>query len=187
MKVFISWAKDRSKSTAEVLSLWLPQVIQAVEPWVSSSDIEKGKRWSPEISENLEKTRVGIICLNRENLNEPWILFEAGAMAKTKDAYVCTFLLDVSPANVQQPLGQFQHTRYEKEDFRKLVHTINTSLEKCGEKALKKEILDGIFEKFWADLDKELKKIKEARPTSAVVERPEREILEEMLEDFAKS
>ena len=145
MKVFISWSKDKSKLTAEALNKWLPKVIQVVEPWISP-DIEKGKRWSQEINDNLEKTKIGIFCLNQENLNEPWILFEAGAMAKTKDAYVCTFLLDIKPTDVHQPLGQFQHTKYEKEDIRKLVHTINSALGKYNEKELTKEVLDEAFE-----------------------------------------
>jgi hypothetical protein len=180
MKVFISWSKDKSKLTAEAFNKWLPKVIQAIEPWISP-DIEKGKRWSPEINENLENSKIGIFCLNQENLNEPWILFEAGAMAKTKDAHVCTFLLDISPTDVQQPLGQFQHTKYEKEDIKKLVYTINTALEKCNEKALKKEVLDEAFDKYWVDLDEDLKKIIKNKPSN-LIKRPERELLEEILE-----
>ena len=180
MKVFISWSKDKSKLTAEALNKWLPKVIQAVEPWISP-DIEKGKRWSQEINDNLEKTKIGIFCLNQENLNEPWILFEAGAMAKTKDAYVCTFLLDIKPTDVHQPLGQFQHTKYEKEDIRKLVHTINSALGKYNEKELTKEVLDEAFEKYWVDLDEELKKILKSKPSKSI-ERTEKELLEEILE-----
>jgi hypothetical protein len=181
MKVFISWSKEKSRLTAEALNKWLPKVIQAVEPWISP-EIEKGKRWSPEINDNLENSKVGIFCLDQENLNEPWILFEAGAMAKTKDAYVCTFLLDLTPTDVQQPLAQFQHTKYEKEDVKKLVHTINSALEKYNEKALKKEVLNEAFDKYWVDLDEELKEIKKKNQPKASIKRSDRELLEEMLE-----
>jgi hypothetical protein len=182
MKVFLSWSKEKGKLTAEAFSRWLPKVIQAIDPWISSSDIDKGRRWSAEISKILEETQIGIICLNQENLNEPWILFEAGALAKTNDAYVCTFLLDIAPTDVQQPLGQFQHTKYEKEDVRKLVKTINASLKKCEEKELKEEALDDIFEKFWPDFDSDLKKVNEKKPSSTVTKRSDRELLEEILE-----
>lgn len=181
MKVFISWSKDKSRLTAEALNKWIPKVIQAIEPWIST-DIEKGKRWSQEINDNLEKTKVGIFCLNQENLNEPWILFEAGAMAKTKDAHVCTFLLDITPTDVQQPLAQFHHTKYEKEDIRKLIHTINTALDANNEKSLKPEVLNDTFEKYWGDLDKELKEIKKKNQSLQTIKRPDRELLEEILE-----
>src|SRR5438270_7602022 len=111
MKVFISWSGPKSRKTAEALSSWLRQVIQAVEPFLSL-DIEKGARWSEKINKALEETKVGIICLNKENLSSEWIIFEAGALSKTTDAHVCTFLMDLKPADIKPPLGQFQHTLF---------------------------------------------------------------------------
>ena len=123
MKVFLSWSGDRSKAVAEVLRDWLPQVIQAVDPWISS-DIEKGARWGPEITEKLEQSKVGIICLTKDNLDAKWILFEAGALSKTSDAHVCTFLLDLIYSDIEYPLAQFNHTEFNKEEVLKLVNTI---------------------------------------------------------------
>ena len=45
----------------------------------------------------------------------PWILFEAGALAKIKNARVCTLLLDIKKADVEPPPGQFQATLVEQE------------------------------------------------------------------------
>lgn len=181
MKVFLSWSGKRSKETAGLLNDWLGQVIQAVEPWIST-DIEKGSRWSPEISAELEKSRVGIICLTRENLDENWILFEAGALSNTKDAYVCTFVLDLKPTDVEQPLGQFQHTSFEKDDIRKLLHTINGVVKKEGERALTEKQLNNIFERFWAELETGLKKIVDQGPETQKPTRSQEEMLQEMLE-----
>ena len=41
MKVFISWSGEKSKKIAEVFRDWLPQVIQAIEPFVSFEDIKR--------------------------------------------------------------------------------------------------------------------------------------------------
>lgn len=185
MKVFLSWSGKRSKETAEALKDWLPQVIQAIDPWISS-DIEKGARWGKDVAEKLEESKVGIICLTKENLNENWILFEAGALSKTKDAHVCTFLLDISPTDVKQPLSQFQHTKFEKEDLRKLMYTINRAVKKTNERSLPEKSLNEIFDVFWPKIEEKLKKIVKKLPEKDQQIRSDREILEEILETLRR-
>ena len=180
MKVFVGWPGERSKSAAEALGNWTARVIQAVEPWISSG-IEKGARWQTEIADRLEEAKVGIICLTASNLSEPWILFEAGALSKTKGSYVCTFLLDVSPADIESPLAQFQHTSFKKEEVLNLMQTINRLVEANGERSLSEESLTKVFEKFWPDLENELREIT-SRRDATVVHRSDRQLLEEILE-----
>lgn len=67
-------------------------VIQAVDPWMSA-ELQKGARWGTEVAKTLEQSRFGIVCLTKENLNENWILFEAGALSKATDGNVWTLLL----------------------------------------------------------------------------------------------
>lgn len=181
MKVFLSWSGKRSKYTAGVLCEWLPQVIQAVEPW-TSSEIEKGARWGLEITEKLEQSKVGIICLTRENLNEPWILFEAGALSKTKDAYVCTFLLDLRPTDIVQPLAQFQATQFKKEDVRKLLDTINQILIRTGEHSVPEWILSNAFDTYWPRLEKKIQEIVKRKPEIEEPARSVPEMVKEILE-----
>jgi hypothetical protein len=176
MKVFLSWSGERSKVIAKSLSEWLEQVLQAVEPWIST-DIEKGKRWDGEISQKLEQSKVGIICLTKDNLESTWLHFEAGAISKTPDAYVCTFLYDITPANVKEPLSLFQATQYNKEDVLKLLKTINNLLDK----QLKESTLEGIFNTFWPQLEVKLKDIPGDKTKNTDV-RSDRELLEETLQ-----
>ena len=174
MLVFISWSGDRSKGVAETFSKWIVQVIQAVEPWISG-EIEKGTRWNEEVAAKLEESRVGIICLTKENPNERWILFESGAIAKTKDARVCTLLLDIGPSDVQQPLGGFQPTTArDKNDVRKLLQTINNAVRKCGEKALDDSVLNRVFETNWPELLAALETIASQPPPSGAREKTEK-------------
>jgi hypothetical protein len=96
MKVFLSHSGDRSKAMALALEDFVPKLVPAVEPWISTG-IDKGARWAPEIAENLEASGVGIVCLTSDNLTEPWILFEAGALSKIRhERRVWTFLLESS-------------------------------------------------------------------------------------------
>ncbi len=181
MQVFLSWSGERSKAVAETLASWISQVIQAVEPWISS-DIEKGVRWNPEISARLEQSKVGVVCLTKENVDSRWILFEAGALSKTKDAYVCTLLLDLAPTDVEQPLGQFQHTTRDKNDIRQLLRTINKAVQKTGERSLADSVLDDVFETYWPRLADSLEGIASQKPTTEPAHRTEREVLQEILE-----
>lgn len=162
MKVFISWSGDRSKQVAELLDDWIQCVIQAVDPWMSSKDIDRGALWFTEISDQLSNTSVGIVCLTKENKDKPWILFESGALAKGLSSNrVCTFLIDLSPTDLENPLAQFNHTFPTRDSVWELVRTINLTLK---EKALKESILEKVFDTYWAQFEIDFKKIIETTP-----------------------
>lgn len=182
MKVFLGWSGDRSYKVAKAFEEWLPQVIQAIEPFISSG-IPKGKRWGGVRADELKDTKVGIICLTKENLNENWILFEAGALSKTKDdAYVCTFLLDLKSTDIEEPLASFQDTTFEKEDIRKLMDTINEAVEKSGEHSLDEKILNSTFDTFWSEIEEKLKAIVAKSPEVVPPSRDMESMVEELLE-----
>ena len=134
MKVFISWSGTLSEQVARVLRDWLPTVIPAVQPWVSSEDIEKGARWLAQLSDELASTTFGILCIVPGNLHSSWLNFEAGALSRSVDSSrVSPFLLGVSASDLRGPLAQFQATKYEESDLRRLVLSLNKA---CGEQSL---------------------------------------------------
>jgi hypothetical protein len=163
--VFISWSGERSGQAAGALRDWLPIVLQAAKPWMSSSDIEKGSRGLDEVGRALEGMSIGIICLTPENLTCPWILYEAGALSKTLDAKtrVCTYLLaGLQPQDITAPLGMFQSTKAVKEDTRKLVHTINKALEAPP---VPDANLEAVFDGMWPRLEVQLNSLPEPAGT----------------------
>ena len=85
MKIFISWSGDTSHKVATILRDWLPSVIQSVEPYVSSEDIDKGTRWATDIAGELDQSAFGVLCVTKDNMNAPWLNFEAGALDKSVD------------------------------------------------------------------------------------------------------
>jgi hypothetical protein len=175
--VFISWSGNRSRHVAQALRDWLPMVLQAAKPWTSSADIDKGSRGLAELARALENIKVGIICLTPENLSEKWILFEAGALSKTLDpgTRVCTYLLGgLQPRDVPRPLGEFQATVAEKEETRRLVHTLNKGLGSHVEEPY----LNGTFNGVWPRLEVELSSMPE--PDTAI---PQKRSLEDMVGD----
>jgi hypothetical protein len=107
MKIFVSWSGPRSAAVAEALKEYLPVINNAFDLWLSSDDIEKGSRSTLEIAKALTAAKAGIICLTPNNLTAPWILFEAGGIAKTVDeTRACTILIDLQPSDVSKPLGE---------------------------------------------------------------------------------
>jgi TIR domain/Protein of unknown function (DUF4241) len=182
MKVFLSWSGEKSKATAEALREWLPNVIQAIEPWMSAEDIDKGARWASDLASQLESIQFGVICLTSDCIVSPWILFEAGALSKTLDkAYVCPYLFDISPADLAGPLIQFNAAKADKDDTRRLINTINKA---CGDKSIPHDRVDKAFEVWWPRLGEKLENIRNAIPIRKAerAKRNEREILEETLE-----
>lgn len=180
MKVFLSWSDDQSRQLAQELKSWLAEVIQALDPWVSTS-IDKGARGLEEIASALEECRVGILCLTRHNLAEPWILFEAGALSKTRDR-VWTFLLDLTPADIEPPLAMFQHTESTRDEVRALLGSINREVEKNQERALTEKQLDSVFSTYWPKLDEALARIRQIAATAPEPVRTDRQLLEELLQ-----
>lgn len=162
MKVFISWSGKRSHAVAEVLKDWVSSVIQAAKPWLSSADIQRGAQWMGDIGTHLNESTVGIFCLTNNNKDAPWILFEAGAVAKgVSSNRICTLLIDLEPTSVLGPLAQFNHTKPSKTDMLKLASTLNFAL---GENRLTDVQLSRSFEAHWEQFESDFQKAIEQNP-----------------------
>lgn len=185
MKVFLSWSGTNSHKVALILREWLPSVIQSIEPYVSSEDIDKGTRWSTDIAKELEDSNFGILCVTKENVNAPWLTFEAGALSKTIDkSYVSPFLYGVKRSEIDGPILQFQSTIVQKTDILKLLKSLNKA---CGEEQLAENLLERSFEVWYPRLKAQLDEIPKEEPTDKSVTNEvgdgvNNEILEEILE-----
>lgn len=181
MRIFLSWSGQMSSQIAQALRSWLPVVLQAARPYYSPADLAKGARWSSEVATELGASRVGVLCVTRENLTAPWLMFEAGALAKTLDqSRVIPLLIGVEPTDLSGPLSQFQAAQFDRVDVRRMVSVINTEL---GAAALEEGVLSSVFDKWWPDLESSVKSIlASVNQTRSPVTRSDRELLEELLE-----
>ncbi len=180
--VFISWSGERSKLVASALHNWIPLVIQTAKPFMSDTDIEKGSRGLADIASALNGVSLGITCLTPENLSAIWLFYEAGAISKAVDGTktkLCTLLLGgLRPEDVKGPLGMFQATKPEKEDVRKLIHSINRAV---GNPPLVENSLDRLFDGMWPQLDDKLKELP-SNPGVPESKRPFEDMIAEILE-----
>ncbi len=180
VSVFISWSGELSRQYAELLSKWLPRVIQAVEPFFSPDDIGKGAFWFGEITKKLSESAIGIVCLTEENKNKPWILFEAGALNKGLSSNrVCPILVNLEPKDVDEPLSKFQLTKMLKDDMYKLLKTINAAL---GEDRLSDTILEEAFTDTWEKFHQSFLDLINTTTEKAQPKKTDGELIEAMLD-----
>jgi PAS domain-containing protein len=165
-KVFIGWSGAASYATATALRTWLPKLISGVTVWMSS-DIPQGKEWLSAIAERLRTTRVGVLCITGENVRSPWLLFEAGFLARSLDTRICPYVLDIGVDEVPAPLQRFQAATTSQKDTEGLVHSIDEALfgqlraERAGE-------LSTNFAARWPELETELLRIQRSDAISGL-------------------
>src|SRR5258708_1057940 len=101
LKVFISWAGKQAERVGRGFHEFLPDALNAVEPFMSGVDIDKGTRWADALVVTLQQSPCAIVCLTPESLQSVWVAFEAGAVSKAvggpegAKARIWTYLLDL--------------------------------------------------------------------------------------------
>lgn len=177
MKVFISWSGERSHALADALHDWLPLVLHYVQPWLSQADIEAGQRWADQVAKELEACNFGILCVTRENVSSPWVLFEAGALAKSmQGSRVIPLLLDLEFRDITGPLAQFQAKKVDRTGLFEVIQSLNQSAQHPVPDARIAQLFDAL----WPELDKKVNAIP-SLTSPAKHARPQPEILEELV------
>lgn len=177
MRVFISWSGERSRELASALKEWLPLVVSYVEPWLSDADIDAGERWGQSVAAELAASNFGIVCITSENVNSPWVLFEAGALTKSlDDSKVIPLLLDLEFSDISGPLAQFQAKKISRAGMQEII----SSIQKSADAPIPEGRLNRLFEALWPDLEKSLARVPKEPPTERHV-RPQHEVMEELV------
>jgi hypothetical protein len=181
MKVFISWSGDRSQALANALRDWLPLVLHYVEPWLSQADIGAGERWADAVAKLLDATNFGILCVTRENVASPWVLFEAGALAKSmQGSRVIPLLFDLDFRDISGPLAQFQAKKFDKAGVSEVIQSINGAE---SPQAVPEGRAKQLFEALWPEFEKAIASVPKHAVNAAPAKhiRPQTEVLEELV------
>jgi hypothetical protein len=167
MQVFICWSGPTSKRIAKALRDWLDDIFHGIRIYLSTEDMQQGKRWATDLAEQLAITDLGIVCLAPDNLSAPWVHFEAGVVSRDlKDGYVTSLLCGIDANDVSGPLAQFQNTPTDKENVFKLVKEINGRIAAGGPRRPDNK-LTVEFESHWPKLHQEIRNaLAEAGPST---------------------
>lgn len=177
MKVFISWSGNRSHVLAQALREWTPLVLHYVEPWLSEVDIAAGERWAQSVAKELETSNFGIICVTRENVASPWILFEAGSLAKSlQGSKVIPLPFDLEFSEISGPLAQFQAKKVDRDGVSEVIQSIN----QAAPQPVPEPRSGQLFEALWPQLAKQMETIPK-EPAKVKPIRQQHEVLEELV------
>ncbi|MEW5982208.1 MAG: hypothetical protein AB1806_07535 [Acidobacteriota bacterium] len=107
----------------------------------------------------------------------PWVLFEAGALAKSmQDSRVIPILLDLEIRDITGPLAQFQAKKVDRSGLVEVVQSLN----QLSQHPVPEDRVKQLFDALWPDLEKKMTAIPTAAgPAKAT--RPQPEILEELV------
>jgi len=125
----------------------------------------------------LEACNFGILCVTRENVGSPWVLFEAGALAKSmQGSRVIPLLLDLEFRDITGPLAQFQAKKVERTGLLEVIQSLNQSAQHAVPEARVAQLFDAL----WPELEKKVNAIP-TLASPAKHARPQPEILEELV------
>lgn len=147
---------------------------------MSKHDVSSGVRWASEVASELAHSNFGIICLTPDNLEAPWIMFEAGALTKNATGRACGLLFrGLTIANITGPLEQFQNREFSEAGFRQLLDDISKVLNSPVEP----QYVDMLFEKFWPEISNAISGAMASQsPRQEAPRRSPDDLLEEVVE-----
>lgn len=182
MQVFISWSGEQTRALGHALKEFVDTTFAGhIDSFLSDADIAPGERFLSVINDSLDASVIGIVLLTRANMSEPWILFEAGALAgKTDSGSVIPLLVDLDRAELSPPLSQFQNVYGSIEaDVRRLCTRLNAE---SGQK-LSTASFELLFADAWPRLNTAIDTARDAAasPIAHTRHRDQREVLDEIL------
>lgn len=167
-KIFISWSGTCTKDFA----IGLKKVLEGsifpeleVECFVSNVDIASGTDWWITISSELKSCNLGILCISNENLDAPWIYYEAGGMASREIPTIPLLIGCGIDSLGESPLRGKQMIDFQKrEEFVKMVTEINEYFNNLLPSRFAKEIVEKGYDELNRDLSSVISTLKNSKP-----------------------
>ncbi len=186
-KVFISWAGNSSAEIAKHLKIWLKICLPSINIFMSS-EISSGNRWTVELAKQLQEIDYGLLIYTKENLDNLWMAFEAGALSKRhENSRIVPLLFDgVKTANLHDSIRQFQAKYFEYDKFLTLLQDLNDLMPES--KRQDQEDLQNASLATWDNFASQVNEALKAKQKKDTVDATwtDRQLLEELLEQVIK-
>lgn len=104
----------------------------------------------------LKDAGYGLLCVTRDSVQSPWLLFEAGMMSSTPSIPVRMALsFGVSPSELLGPLRQFQSFSSDREGIYRLVCELNN----YSATGISLDTLNSLFDTMYPALQRDFNKL----------------------------
>lgn len=127
-KIFLSWSKLKSKDLAKELKLFFENVFGSKVNMLLSSGIEKGSLVDIGIHNSLLGSKICLICITKESLKSPWLMYEAGVVFGSGGVVIPILFEEISDWHTwkDKPLIMYAPIQPDrsKDNFLKLVSKI---------------------------------------------------------------
>ena len=163
INIFISYSGEKSRKMAEAFKKWLPSVHHVFQPFISHIDI-MSSIWIDDLRNALNTADAGILCVTMENMENPWLMFEAGAllMSKSNHSVVIPFLLEKEYTELKSPLNLFHTRHFEKGSIKGLLNNLVTVYQnKYGISPEMRSFFDEQFERLYCLFEADLNRLLE--------------------------
>ncbi len=176
-KIFISCSGNLSTLIANEIKNSLPNIIQTIECFFFK-DIDKGSFWREDVQKALNEYKVGLVICTPDSYKNSWLNYEAGALSITmqNQTMVCPILFNMEPTDLTEPLASFNCVHFTRDDFFKLLQTINKFTK------LENTVLEKAFNREWIDLEKNIRQILQNTHNPQELHRSEKDMIKEILE-----
>ena len=169
--IFISWSGEYSKNIGNALNDLLKNCLPNTKTFFSPN-IEAGKKWFAEIEHNLNDADAGLLIVTPDNLNQPWLLYEAGAIAGSLgEKKAIPLLIGFASTDITGPLSALQAKHLDKNNLKSIIKQLNQDF-KCVEQS----VCDNYFDKFYDDFEKEMNTIIQPEDSPQITRSPDDKI-----------
>lgn len=142
------YSGEASRKIADALRTALAAMIQGNQYFFAHEDIPPGKDWRDHIQAELESSLFGIACVTPENVENPWIHFEAGAMSMNGRGVV-PYLAAIDRESLHSTMQSRQILVADRDGTKRLAIELNLH----SNSRLPPEVLDASFEGQWPKLE----------------------------------
>lgn len=152
-RLYLCWSKGLGRLIAGEFRSWIKANMGTwVQPFFSELDIEGGELWSERIMGELARTRRGIVFVTREMADAPFVMFEAGALAKEfKQARVVPVLVDILPSELPGALKMLQGKAFDHDEILRVLLKLVPGISKDTRKHARLALA---FHTWWPKLTK---------------------------------
>lgn len=153
MKVFLNWSGEESRRIASLLRDWLPEVINALEPWLAADSFGRENRWLEVNAGPFSEAGMIVACVTTANAGEDWKSLDPSkfelSIAESAPLLVLLLVAGVDAASLRNVPDGASVIRLDRSGLKLLAEKLNS----LADQPTDYDVLGRRFEGLWPRLE----------------------------------